>query len=263
MDFGLKGKVAIVAAASKGLGRAVALELASEGARVAICSRNLDGIRKTAEFIRAETGSEVYFERADVIKPEEIRAFIGNVVNHFGNVHILVTNAGGPPAGLFATLRTEDWVNAFHQNLMSVINFCSEVVPHMQKNRWGRIINITSFSVKQPLDGAMLSNSIRAGVVGFAKTLSNELAPYNISVNNVCPGYTRTERLEELSAGIAERKGISKESLMATWESSIPMGRLGRPEEFAALVAFLASERASYITGVSISVDGGAVKGLL
>jgi 3-oxoacyl-[acyl-carrier protein] reductase len=133
----------------------------------------------------------------------------------------------------------------------------------MQRNRWGRIINITSISVKQPVDGLMLSNSLRSAVVGFAKTLSNELAPYNILVNNVCPGYTRTERVEELSAALAERKGVSKDEIVAAWEETIPMRRLGRPEEFAALVAFLASERASYITGTSIPVDGGAVKGLL
>jgi 3-oxoacyl-[acyl-carrier protein] reductase len=174
-----------------------------------------------------------------------------------------VTNAGGPPPGLFVSLRPQDWVSGFNLNLMSVINLCAEVVPYMQRHRWGRIINITSISVKQPVDGLMLSNSIRAAVVGFAKTLSNELAPYNILVNNVCPGYTRTERVEELSASIAERKGVSRERVVKGWEETIPMGRMGRPEEFAALVAFLASERASYITGVSIPVDGGAVKGLL
>jgi 3-oxoacyl-[acyl-carrier protein] reductase len=199
----------------------------------------------------------------DVARGDEVRAFVNNTANRFKDIHVLVTNAGGPPAGLFVSLRPQDWMTAFHLNLMSTINLCSEVVPYMQKNRWGRIINITSISVKQPVDGLMLSNSIRSAVVGFAKTLSNELAPYNILVNNVCPGYTRTERVEELSMSMAERKGVSKEKIIATWEESIPMARLGTPEEFAAVVAFLASERASYITGTSIPVDGGAVKSTL
>jgi 3-oxoacyl-[acyl-carrier protein] reductase len=263
VDLGLKNKVAIIAASSKGLGRAVALELAAEGAKIAICSRNRENIRQTAEYIHAETGAEVYYEQVDVMRHDEIRSFVTNTANRFGEIHILVTNAGGPPAGLFVSLRPQDWVSGFNLNLMSVINLCAEVIPHMQRNRWGRIINITSISVKQPVDGLMLSNSIRAGVVGFAKTLSNEMAPYNILVNNVCPGYTRTERVEELSASLAERKGLSKARIVKGWEDTIPMGRMGRPEEFAALVAFLASERASYITGCSIPVDGGAVKGSL
>jgi 3-oxoacyl-[acyl-carrier protein] reductase len=262
VDLGLKNKVAIVAAASKGLGRAVALELAQEGARVSICSRNRDHIRQTAEFIHAETGADIYYEQVDVARGDEVRTFVTNTANRFSDIHVLVTNAGGPPAGLFVSLRPQDWLSAFHLNLMSVVGLCAEVIPYMQRNRWGRIINITSISVKQPVDGLMLSNSIRAAVVGFAKTLSNEVAPHNILVNNVCPGYTRTERLEELSASMAERKGVSKDKIVAAWEETIPMGRLGQPDEFAALVAFLASERAGYITGTSIPVDGGVIKGL-
>jgi 3-oxoacyl-[acyl-carrier protein] reductase len=263
VDLGLKNKVALIAAASKGLGRAVALELAKEGARIAICSRNLEQIRQTAEFIHAETGAEVYYEACDVTRPDEIRTLVDNTIRRFGDIHILVTNAGGPPAGLFVSLRPQDWTAAVQLNLMSVIQLCAEVIPHMQRNRWGRIINITSISVKQPVDGLMLSNSIRSAVVGFAKTLSNEVAPYNILVNNVCPGYTRTERVEELSVSMAEKKGLSKERIVASWEESIPMGRLGQPDEFAAVVTFLASERASYITGTTIPVDGGAVKSTL
>jgi 3-oxoacyl-[acyl-carrier protein] reductase len=263
VDLGLKNKVAVIAAASKGLGRAVALELAREGAKIAIFARNRENVRQTAEFIHGETGAEVFYDQADVARGDEVRAFVANTISRFGDIHVLVTNAGGPPAGLFVSLRPQDWMTAFHLNLMSVVQLCSEVIPHMQRNRWGRIINVTSISVKQPVDGLMLSNSIRSAVVGFAKTLSNEMAPYNILVNNVCPGYTRTERVEELSAAIAERKGVSKDRIVANWEESIPLGRLGTPDEFAALVAFLASERASYITGTSIPVDGGATKSML
>lgn len=263
MDLGLKNKVAVVAGASKGLGRAVAKELAAEGARVAICSRNRDQIQQAANRIHSETGAEVYSEQADITRAGEVRTFVSNAARHFGDVHVLVTNSGGPPAGLFVSLRPQDWVQAFNLNLMSVVYLCSEVLPYMQRNRWGRIINITSIAVKQPVDGLMLSNSIRTAVIGFAKTLSNEMAPYNILINNVCPGYTRTERVEELSAAMGERKGVSKERILKTWEGNIPMARLGRPEEFAALVAFLASERSSYITGTTIPVDGGAFKGLL
>jgi 3-oxoacyl-[acyl-carrier protein] reductase len=263
VDLGLKGKVAIVAASSKGLGRAVALELAKEGARIAMCSRHRDQVRAAAESIHKETGAEVYSEQCDVTRPEEVRSFVGSTVGRFGNIHILVTNAGGPPSGLFTGLRPQDWSAAFQLSLMSVIQLCVEVIPHMQRSMWGRIINIASISVKQPIDGLMLSNSMRAAVIGFAKTLSNEMAPYNILVNNVCPGFMRTERVEELSAAMAEKKGLSKERIVAAWEESIPLGRLGHPEEFAALVAFLASERAAYITGATIAVDGGTVKSAL
>jgi 3-oxoacyl-[acyl-carrier protein] reductase len=204
----------MIAASSKGLGRAVALELAKEGARIAMCSRHRDQVRLAAESIHTETGADVYYEQCDVTRPEEVRSFVGNTLSRFGNIHILVTNAGGPPSGLFAGLRPQDWSAAFQLNLMSVIHLCAEVIPHMQRNKWGRIINITSISVKQPIDGLMLSNSIRSAVVGFAKTL-------------------------------------------------FPLGRLGYPYEFAALVAFLASERASYITGTTIPIDGGAVKSVL
>lgn len=263
MDLGLRNKVALVAAASKGLGRAVAFELAKEGAKVALCSRNRDQVRQAAEAIRAETGADVYYEQCDVTQSDAVRSFVANTIHHFRDIHILVTNAGGPPAGAFVSLRPQDWTAAFQLNLASVVQLCAEVIPHMQKNRWGRIVNITSISVKQPVDGLMLSNSMRSAVVGFAKTLSNEMAPYNILVNNVCPGYTRTERVEELSAAMAEKKGLSRDKIVAAWEESIPLGRLGHPDEFAALVAFLASERASYITGTTIPVDGGIVKSTL
>ncbi len=263
MDLGLKNKVALVAAASKGLGRAVAYELAKEGAKIAICSRNRDQIREAADALKAETGADVYYEACDVTRPEEIHNLVHNTIDRFGDIHILVTNAGGPPAGAFVSLTPQDWLSAFQLNLASVVQLCAEVIPHMQRNRWGRIVNITSISVKQPVDGLMLSNSIRSAVVGFAKTLANEMGPYNILVNNVCPGYTRTERVEELSTAMAEKKGLSKDKVIAAWEASIPLGRLGQPDEFAAMVAFLASERASYITGTTIPIDGGVIKSTL
>jgi len=262
MNLGLTKKVAVVVAASKGLGKAVAMEMAAEGCYVSICSRNGDEIQETGKLIQASTGTDVFCQRADVTNLVEVGDFIANTVKRFGNIHILVTNAGGPPAGFFNDLTATQWLEAFNQNLMSVVHLCSQVVPHMRRNRWGRIINIASLSVKQPIDGAMLSNSLRAAVIGFAKTLSNELAPYNICVNNVCPGFTTTERLDQLASQIAVRKGSSKDAVINSWENSIPIGRLGRPEEFAALVAFLASERASYITGTTIPVDGGAVRAL-
>ena len=263
MDLGLTNKVAIVAAASKGLGKAIAMELAAEGARVAICSRDEKRIREAAESIARQTGAQVHASATDVTKAEDIERFVGETVRRFGTVQILVTNAGGPPPGPFTDLADAEWVRAFELNLMSTIRLCRQVLPLMQKDRWGRIINVTSVAVKQPVDGLMLSNSIRSGVIGFAKTLANEVAAHNILVNNVCPGYIRTERVEDLSRTMAQRKGTTAEAIVKSWEAGIPLGRIGDPREFAALVAFLASERASYITGATIQVDGGMVKGTL
>ena len=263
MDLGLQNKAALVAAASKGLGRAVAEELAREGARVAICSRNETLIEHVAGEIAAATGSEVLGLRADVSRTEDVEKLVSEVAGRFGTIDILVTNAGGPPPGTFDTLENSAWTDAFHLNLLSVVNLCRAAIPYMRANRWGRIINVTSISVKQPVDGLLLSNSLRAGVVGLAKTLSKELGPDNILVNNVCPGFTRTERVDQLANATAERTGVSREDVFRDWESTIPLGRIGKTAEFAALVAFLASERASYITGTTIPIDGGAVQGLL
>lgn len=263
MDLSLRQKVALVAAASKGLGKAVARELAGEGARVAICSRDENLVRQAADEIAAETGSEVYAQRADVTQPEHVKRFVSGALDRFGTAHILVTNAGGPRSAVFEGLEDSDWENAFQLNLMSVIGLCRLVIPHMQKNRWGRIINLTSVSVKQPVEGLMLSNSIRSAVIGFAKTLANELAPHNILVNNVCPGYILTDRVDELSKATASRKGTTRDEVLHGWEATIPLGRLGQPRELAALVAFLASERASYITGATIQVDGGLIRGMM
>jgi len=263
MELGLKDKVAIVAAASKGLGKAVALGLAFEGAKVSICARHADDLQRAAEDIRTASGAEVLAVQADVTRPEDIQRFVAETITHFGRVDILVNNAGGPPTATFMEIPDETWLAGVNLNLMSTIRLTREVVPHMQKQKWGRIINITSIAVKQPLEGLIISNAVRAGILGLAKSLANELGKDNILVNNVCPGYTLTQRLDELLESTARQEGLPKEEIVRSLERKIPLGRLGRPEELANLVVFLASERASYITGTTIQVDGGAVKGIL
>jgi 3-oxoacyl-[acyl-carrier protein] reductase len=233
MDFGLKGKIALVAASSKGLGRACAQELAREGARVTICARNAEALHAARDAIAA-TGAEVLALTADMTNAADIERAVQETVARFGGLHIAVTNAGG--------------------------RLIRAALPHMQKAKWGRIINITSLTVKEPIDNLVLSNSIRAAVHGLAKTLSNQLALDGITVNNVLPGYTQTDRMTQLAAVRAQSSGRAVDEVLAEMGKPIPMGRLGRPEEFAALVAFLASERASYITGESILVDGGVTR---
>ena len=263
MDLGLTGKVALVAAASKGLGRAIAQELAAEGASVAMCARGEDALERARAEIAESTGADVLAIAGDVSRPSDVDNITRRTLEKFGRIDVLVTNAGGPPSGKFESLSPEMWQQAFDLTLMSVIGLASAVIPGMKERQWGRVINVTSIAVKQPVDGLMLSNSLRSAVTGFARTLANEVAPHGITVNNILPGYTRTERVEQLSDAAAKREGISREAALSKWESEIPMRRLGEPREFAALAAFLASERASYITGTSISVDGGWIKGLL
>ena len=263
MEFGLTDKIAVVGASSKGLGRAIALGLAQEGAKVTICARNSDALDATAADIRRQTGSEVLAVPADVSQPEQVDALINAAISRFGGIDILVNNAGGPRAGRFAELAAEDYQNAVQLNLMSTINLCRAVVPVMQARGGGRIINLTSVSVKQPVDGLMLSNMARTGVIGFAKTLATELAPDNILVNNVCPGIIFTDRIQQLATVRAEEASITFEEALERMTADIPLGRIGEPAEFANLVVFLASERASYITGTTIQVDGGMVKALL
>jgi 3-oxoacyl-[acyl-carrier protein] reductase len=263
MDFGLKGRVAIVAAASKGLGKAVAAELAREGAHVAICARNGAELEKAAAEIEKASGIAPLTQALDVTRYDDVKSFVGAVAKKFGRVDICVTNAGGPPSKKFVDISIEDWRAAVDLNLMSAVFFAKEALPLMRERKWGRLITITSMSVKQPVDGLLLSNSIRAAVTGLARTLANEYGADGITVNNVCPGYTLTERLEQLAAKRASDAGISREKVLESMSAQVPMGRIGRPEEFAALVAFLASERASYINGTTIAVDGGWVKSLL
>jgi 3-oxoacyl-[acyl-carrier protein] reductase len=263
MDLGLAGRVAMVAAASKGLGLAVATELAREGAQVAICARNATTLEQAAAQIQKTTGREVFHLAVDVADGKAVAAFVAAVEARFGRIDICVTNSGGPPSKLFKDASPDDWKAATDQLLMSTVFFAKETLPRMQKNKWGRLITITSSAVKQPVDGLLLSNSLRSAVAGLARTLANEYAADGITVNNVCPGYTRTDRLDNLAASISARTGAKPEDAFAKWESQIPMGRVGKPEEFAAVVTFLASERASYINGVSIAVDGGLVRSLL
>jgi 3-oxoacyl-[acyl-carrier protein] reductase len=263
MDLGLRGKVALVTAASKGLGRAIAEELAAEGASVVMCARGKEELARAAQAIRDATSGEILDVQADVSSDADIKRLIESALDRFKQIDILVTNAGGPPSGPFESLGPEKWNDAIHLTLLSVVNLCRAVVPGMRERKWGRIINVTSITVKQPVDGLMLSNSLRAGVTGFARTLANEVARDGITVNNILPGYTRTERVESLARAAAERDGTPIEESLKKWENEIPMRRIGEPREFAALAAFLASERASFITGTSITVDGGWTRSLL
>lgn len=262
MDLGLKDRVAIVAASSEGLGKAVAMGLAKEGARVAMCARTESNLRAAAGEIRRASGVEVFDRTVDVTDYAAVRRFAAEVAERFGRVDICVANAGGPPSKSFAETTLEDWEAAARLNLMSTVYFAKETLPRMQQRGWGRFIAITSVAVKQPVEGLILSNSVRSAVSGLIKTLSQEYGRYGILVNSVCPGYTATARLVELSRKLAGKEGVGPEEIEARWARQTAIGRVGRPEEFADLVVFLASERASYVTGTSIAIDGGLVKGL-
>ena len=260
MDLGIKGKVALVAAASQGLGRAVAEELAVEGASVVICSRNQERLDEVCKEINASSGADVIGVAGDLSQLGDIERIVSKAIERFGRVDILVTNTGGPPAGPFDALSHDNWQDAVNGLLFSVVHLTRLALPGMKERRWGRILNITSIAAKQPVENLILSNSVRAGVTGFAKTLANEVASYGVTVNNIMPGYTATERVEELAATLAKREGVDETVIRARWEAEIPMKRLGEPREFAALAAFLVSERASYITGSSIAADGGWIR---
>lgn len=252
-----------MAGASKGLGLAAATAMAREEARVIIMARTEETLSQAAESLSRETGRPVIPVTVDLSRANQTRLAVQTALDAYGRIDILVNNAGGPGTARFLEIDDTNWEAAFRLNLMSAVVMAREVVPGMKARRWGRIINLTSIAVKQPIDGLMLSNAIRAGVHGWAKTLANELAPFDITVNNVLPGYTLTGRIRDLARAIASREGVSPEEIISGMTEAIPIGRLGQPEEVGDLVAFLASEAAGYITGVSIPIDGGFYKGLL
>ncbi|MCK5051215.1 MAG: SDR family oxidoreductase [Candidatus Cloacimonetes bacterium] len=262
MDLRIEGKVALVTAASKGLGKAVATQLASEGANVIICSRNLESLQKAKSEITKKTNTVVSVIACDVTNEKQVKQMIDSIIDEFGTIDILVTNAGGPPAGGFSDFNVEDYRKAVELNLLSTVSLCQKVVPLMQKQKWGRIVMMTSVSVKQPIANLILSNTARTGVIGFMKSLSNEVAKDGITVNSICPGYTKTQRIENLAEAFTNSRKGTIEDFYKKLEAEIPMKRIGSPEEFAQSVAFLVSEGAGYITGVSLKVDGGFAKGL-
>jgi 3-oxoacyl-[acyl-carrier protein] reductase len=262
MDLGLKDRVALVAASSQGIGRATAEAFAAEGCRVAMCARNQQALQAAAEKIRTRYNVEVLAQAFDVTNAAEVNRFVTLVAEQFGSVDICVTNAGGPPARGFLAATLEEWQRAFEMNFLSTVYFAREVIPHMQRRRWGRIITLTSITTKQPVSDLVLSNAVRAGVVGLVKSLANEFGKDGILVNNVGPGFTATERLKELANARASSSGKSEEEIFAGWAADAPLQRLGEPSEVADTIVWLASERASYITGQTLLVDGGMYKGL-
>jgi 3-oxoacyl-[acyl-carrier protein] reductase len=263
MNLGLKGKVAIVTGSSQGIGKAIALGLAEEGAKISICARNKKQLNETATEIKSTAGVEILALKADLTREEDIRKIVASTAQKFGRIDILVNNTGGPPSMTFLETSTKNWRDAVELLLMSVITACSEVVPYMRENKWGRIINMTSFAAKQPAERLVLSNTLRAGILGLTKTLSNELAEYGILVNAVCPGWTMTKRVEELARTRAKQSKKNVDEIIQEWTREIPLKRLANPKEIADLVVFLASERSSYITGTVVQVDGGVVRSLV
>lgn len=253
MDLGLKNKIAFVAASSQGLGKAVARELAQEGANLIICGRNKENLGKAKDEIEKISGEEVLALDGDLSIAGKREELIKKTLQVYGHIDILITNSGGPATGKFEDFKQNDWDKAYNDLLVSVVGLVNGFLPGMKQQRWGRIISITSQAVKQPVNNLVLSNSVRASVVGLMRTLANELAVYNITVNNVMPGYTDTDRLKKL---------IETSPSFGSAKAEIPLNRFGTPEEFAAAVTFLASERASFITGVSLAVDGGWIKGM-
>jgi 3-oxoacyl-[acyl-carrier protein] reductase len=262
MELGLKNKTALITAGSKGIGKACAELLIAEGAKVAICSRSLENLQLAAQEIKRSQGIEPFWFVCDITKEKDINEGVERVRKELGEIEILINNCGGPKAGYFENLYDNDWKNAFDQVLLSAVRFSRAVIPGMIEKNWGRIINITSAAVKEPIENLMLSNSLRTGLIGFAKSLSNEIGKYNITVNNIAPGYTLTGRLYELALKKSKEKNISHEEALMEMASESVLKRLASPEEIASAVAFLASERASFITGITLVVDGGRTKSL-
>ncbi|MRG84920.1 SDR family oxidoreductase [Salinibacillus xinjiangensis] len=263
MDLQLKGKSVLVTASSKGLGKATALEFAKEGAKVVISSRNEEELQKTAEELKSVSGNDhVHYVPCDITDYNSIKNLVEKTVELHGTVDVLINNSGGPPAGTFDSLTDEQWQKAFELNLLSFTRLVREVLPYMRNSGGGHIANFTSSSIKQTLDNLILSNTYRAGVVGLAKSLSQELAKDNILVNTIGPGRIGTDRVAQLDAIRADKLGVTYEEVKSSTEQNIPIGRYGKPEEFGKLVVFLCSSANTYITGQSLLVDGGLVKAL-
>lgn len=263
MDLGLKDKVVIVTGSSKGIGKTIATNFARENAKVTICSRNFDNLVNVSKKIEEITNSQILPVKVDLEKNEDIVKLIHETKEKFGRIDILVNNTGGPPPLKFMDTSEKEWKKAVDQLLISTINCCHQVIPIMKENGWGRIINMTSIAAKQPIENLILSNSIRSGIHGLTKTLSNELAEYGITVNAVCPGFTLTERVIELANANAEKSGNKYKDVIKEWEKQIPLGRLATTDEISNLVLFYASEKASYITGNITQVDGGYYKSII
>lgn len=266
MDLGLRGKVVLVAASSKGLGKACAMGFAREGADVVISSRNRERLAQTATEIRGETDARVLDVPADMGNPDDIERLVQTAVDQFGGLDIVVANAGGPPHGYFATLDEQAYVDAINVNLMGTIRLIRAAVPHIEARGGGAITTITSAGVKQPIDNLILSNTARPGVVGFVRSIASELGPKNIRVNNVGPGATNTDRIRESAAAAMEharQEGRDPEEVLSRRAQGIPLGRIGEPDEFANVVVFLSSPAASYVTGATVVVDGGRTQTLL
>ncbi|MHA2243517.1 MAG: SDR family oxidoreductase [Candidatus Hodarchaeales archaeon] len=262
MDLELNQKVALVAASSSGLGKAVAIKLAKEGADIIICSRNSDKLKLVTEEIQ-KMERRCLAIPTDLTQLSQVQNLVTRSIEYFGKIDILITNCGGPPSGGFLDFSIEDWKQAIDLNLMSTIYLCKKVIPYMIKQQAGRIVMITSISVKQPIQGLILSNVARAGVAGLAKSLSNEFGKNNILVNIVCPGYTQTQRVEQLAAVLSAEEGVEPNKMIERWANQNALKRIATPEEFANVVVFLASEKASHLTGTAIQIDGGYVKALL
>ena len=262
MDTGLKNKVVIVSGASQGIGQATAHAFAAEGAEVVICARTEKTLQTAAAAILSATGTKVTPYVADVSDPSAVTALVQTVAKRFGRIDVCIANAGGPPPRAFLNASNDDWEKAFQMNFMSVVYLAREVLPFMQKQKWGRFITITSTSVRQPVPDLLLSNSIRPAVVGLMKSLTQEFGPHGITFNNVGPGYTSTERLGSLAASRAQAAGVAEKDIYERWANDVPLRRLGQPNEIADAILWLASERASYITGQTILVDGGIYKGM-
>lgn len=262
MHLGLKDKVTLVAASSQGIGRATAEAFAAEGCKVAMCARNDKTLQDAAAKIKQQYKAEVLTEAFDVTDATAVRDFVATVAKKFGAIDICVTNAGGPPAKGFLAASLEEWQRAIELNFLSTVYFAREVIPHMQKKHWGRIITITSITTKQPVADLVLSNAVRAAVVGLVKSLANEFGKDGILVNNVGPGFTATDRLKELATARSATSSKTQQEIFEGWAADAPLKRLGEPREVAETIVWLASEPASYITGQTILVDGGMYKGL-